>query len=280
MKGLILLIPPLIVMIGIFHGPFFEEWLYSCKTGINSTELHPCLFQPWSECSLIHPQEQCRIVYFHGRGRSLNYNYYFLLPLYRATRCSIIPFEYPGCHAVSTNTTYEALLEAAKKTVRDVISGSSTNVYLMGTSMGCSVLLSSIPTDNLHNVKGIILENPPTLLSEVASFHTNYYLPSLVVRFLIGERNDWPVNTGLSIIAAANRKVLILTSEDDELVPSSMGYEIATTLNRANTTVTHVILEKCNHGDAPSHYRYQSSIKTFIESCSNRQIFLQIRGSR
>jgi len=266
MKGFVLFLLPLIFTVGLFYGPFFEEWLYSCKIGFTSHEIHQCLSQPWSESSLIHPQEQCRIVYFHGRGRSLNYNYYFLLPLYRATKCSIIPFEYPGCHAVLTNTTYEALLEAAKEKLSNVISGSSANVYLMGTSMGCSILLSSLPSDYLYNVKGVILENPPTSLSEVASFHTNYYIPSSFVRFMIGERNDWPVKSGILTIAAANWKILVLTSEKDELVPPSMGYKIVAELNKTKNKVTHVVLEGCNHGDAPSHYKYQSSIKSFIYS--------------
>lgn len=248
---------------------YFEQWLYKCQstsTGIVDTWKNhglpnPKRFQLHSPDTIVfeYPNATCRIFYFHGRGRTLAFNYYFLGPLFHNTRCSIVAFEYP----TSPYTDREMVFENARLVVYFGISNYETRDFLMCSSMGCSVLLKLLdqmleyPTGAM--IRGVVLENPPTSLSKVASFHTNYWVPSFLIRSLIGEKNDWEVSN----VFKHKCKILLFTSERDELVPASMGCEIAKEYGKTNS-VTHVILERANHGDAPSHPKYQKAIKDFI----------------
>lgn len=272
---------------------YLEKWLYGCQ----SKDLSPICNDPSFVCALssIHhshglpepkrlvrsyslifeyPESTCAVFYFHGRGRTADYNYYSLGPLYHNTRCSIVAFEYPGCITSLKDTRPEVLYFEAYQMLFWNLPAFQKN-YLMCSSMGCSILLRLLanvidlpsglrligPTsDNrLPEVAGVILENPPTSLSGVASFHTNYWVPALFIDTVIGFDNDWAAPT----ILKYQNNILILTSEKDELVPASMSYELANRYNKTNN-VTHLILEGANHGDAPSHPKYQRLISGFI----------------
>lgn len=205
-----------------------------------------------------YPESNCIILYFHGRGRTLGYNYYFLGPLFQSTKCSIIAFEYPMCRydPASINAGPDILLERGINLIESI--PLINRNYLMCSSMGCSILLKALEKTRIRTfalLDGLILENPPTSLSEVASFHTNYWIPSFLIQILMGSKHDWKV----SDFFEHKFKILILTSEKDEIVPSTMGYDLATRFGTTNN-VTHVILDGANHGDAPSHPKYQESI--------------------
>lgn len=214
-----------------------------------------------------YPGFDCLIYYFHGRGRTLGYNYYFLGPLFQSSKCSIIAFEYPMCRydPASTNTGPDILLERAGKLIETV--EPARRNYLMCSSMGCSILLKALEKTHIlydTRLNGLILENPPSSLSEVASFHTDYWIPAFLIQNLMGSKNDWKVSDVFEHKFYHSCKILILTSEKDEIVPSTMGYDLATRFGTTNN-VTHVILDGANHGDAPSHPKYQESISLFLK---------------
>ena len=213
-----------------------------------------------------YPDSDCLILYFHGRGRTLGYNYYFLGPLFQSSKCSIIAFEYPMCQydPSSTNAGPDIILKRAINLIESI--PHINRNYMICSSMGCSVLLKALEETHIRHyalLDGLVLENPPTSLSKVASFHTNYWIPSFLIQTLMGSRNDWKVSNVFEH-TIYRCKILILTSEKDEIVPSTMGYDLATRFGTTNN-VTHVILEGANHGDAPSHPKYQESISLFLK---------------
>jgi hypothetical protein len=254
---------------------YLEDQFYSCESTNAPGEMWcnmyqdnrynhglPCPKHHHSNSVIFeYPESNCIILYFHGRGRTLGYNYYFLDPLFQSTKCSIIAFEYPMCQydPASINAGPDILLERAINLIESI--PLINRNYLMCSSMGCSILLKALEKTRIRTflLDGLILENPPTSLSEVASFHTNYWIPSFLIQILMGSKNDWKVSDVFSRF-----KILILTSEKDELVPSTMGYDLATRFGTTNN-VTHVILEGANHGDAPSHPKYQESISLFLK---------------
>lgn len=297
MKGLILYILffggmiPLGVHIGRGH---LEKWLYSCQSEyfkpICNDHGWVCFYgqshnyglpdpRPFYGTTMIfdYPNATCSITYFHGRGRPIHYNYYFLGPLYQNTKCSVIAYEYPGCSVFSYSlSAHDFFFNAYSMLLVNLQNSRYSKNYLMCSSMGCSLLMRlmgdpiEVPWRYLYNlgslwenkfpqVDGIVLENPPTSLSEVASFHTRYIILPSWIHALIGPEHDWLIPSKLK----HQGRILLFTSEKDELVPAEMGYIIYEKYGKTNN-ITHIILEGANHGDAPSHPKYQKSIQDFI----------------
>jgi hypothetical protein len=250
---------------------YFEEWLYRCQSNndrryndmrwaaiVDKNYFHkyglpyPTDYYAKNAQIFHYPDSSCRIFYFHGRGRTIHFNYYLLGPLYQKSKCSIVAFEYPACEydPASSNDGPDIILERATKLVDTV----KEQDHLICSSMGCSILLTALSKlEESKHFKRLVLENPPTSLSEVASF------PSFLLRALIGEKNDWRVPPVLK----HQCKILVLTSEEDELVPKSMSYKLVEQYNKTHE-VKHVILLGSNHGNAPSHPKYMESILDFI----------------
>lgn len=252
---------------------YFEEWLYRCQTN-NDPHYNAMLWAvtvdrnffrkyglPYPTDYYIrnaqifyYPDSSCRIFYFHGRGRTVHFNYYFLGPLYQKSKCSVVTFEYPACEydPASLNDGPDIILERAAKLVDTV----KEQDHLICASMGCSILLTALSklTEPKH-FERLVLENPPTSLSEVASFRYQYQIPSFLFRALIGEKNDWKVPPVLK----HQCKILVLTSEEDQIVPTTMSYNLVEQYNKTHE-VKHIILLGSNHGDAPSNYKYMESI--------------------
>lgn len=252
---------------------YFEQWLYRCQSN-NDPIYNDMRWAAIADPSYFHkyvlpypvdyyiknaqifyyPNSSCRIFYFHGRGRTIHFNYYFLGPLYEKSKCSIVTFEYPACQydPASSNDGPDILLESATKLV-ETVKGQD---HLLCASMGCSILLTALSKlDESKYFARLILENPPTSISEVASFHSQYCIPSFLFRALIGEKNDWKVPPVLK----HQCKILVLTSEEDELVPKTMSYQLVEQYGKTHK-VKHVLLLGSNHGDAPSNHKYMESL--------------------
>lgn len=274
-KGFFFLFVLLFVSVVWIARPKLEQWLYRCQsttprcndplfccTDIYEMHRLPLPFSYGKNTEIFeNPESKCRILYFHGRGRTRHYNFYMLGPLYHETKCSIVVFEYPACDfdPLGPNDGPEILFDRAKTLLLERVDLQTD--FLMCSSMGCSILLKVleiVSTPSAH-FKGIILENPPTSLADVVSFHT--WIPNFFIIPFLGVKNDWRISDDFPYTVD---KVLLFTSEKDELVPPIMGSEIAQHFVAKGMNVTQVHLYGANHGDAPSHPLYQKAIKEFI----------------
>lgn len=249
----------LLVVIQFLLGRF----LYSCGAPPAGLYLHG-LPQPVVNPPIVRfefPQSTCQIAYFHGRGRPLPWNYYMLGPLYLQTGCTIVALEY-------CSLRFDAILESARDLAH---CPEGMRCFFMCASMGCSIMLRSLNL-TAADVSGAILENPPTSLAEVASFHLNDLIPSSVLAAIIGHESDWRVPVPLP----RHWRALLLTSEKDEIVPPHMSDALAGNgINAAR-----VFLTGANHGNAPSHPLYLISIKHFIAGRASPSTMRQTNHTR
>lgn len=248
----------LLVVIQFLLGRF----LYSCGAPPAGLYLHG-LPQPVVNPPIVRfefPQSTCQIAYFHGRGRPLPWNYYMLGPLYLQTGCTIIALEY-------CSLRFDAILESARDLTH---CPEGMRCFFMCASMGCSIMLRSL--DSTAAVSDLILENPPTSLAAVASFHLHDWIPSAALKVILGPDNDWEAPVPLP----SHWRALLLTSEKDEIVPPHMSDALAG--NGINAT--RVLLTRANHGDAPSHPLYLISIKHFIAGRASPSTMRQTNHTR
>jgi dienelactone hydrolase len=179
--------------------------------------------------------------------------------MYHVNQCTIIPFLYPGC-VDESRTTADDVIKEARALLTDWTLSHGHNNIVMGSSFGCSILLAVLSTTNIVSSR-VILENPLTSLSEVAAWHTNNVVPESLIRWFIVPDNNWKLPPR---IRCQDCDLLVLTSEADELVPSDMSTKIITKFEDTASSITHVVLQGANHGDAPSHPEYKKAINAFL----------------
>jgi dienelactone hydrolase len=152
------------------------------------------------------------------------------------------------------------VIKEARALLTDLTLSRGNKNIVMGSSFGCSILLAVLSTTNIVSSR-IILENPLTSLSEVAAWHTNDVVPESLIRWFIAPDNNWEQPPH---IHCHDCNLLVLTSEADELVPSNMSTKIIAKFEDTASSITHVVLQGANHGDAPSHPEYKKAINAFL----------------
>lgn len=215
--------------------------------------------EPQGDLEFVHPHAKQAILYFHGHGRSVVHNYWSLGRMYRTFNVTIKAFEFPSCRTGPKSAV--PLIEAAQLFLLQHLAHAPENqrIVVLCASFGCNVALHAmhyIKQPTLNRINEIIFENP--LLSIVGVLE--YHMP-LVPGVLWSLASHWTVTRDTLPGVPGGKRALIIVSDDlDEVVPPTMGWELAEWLATDNV----VILYGRNHGNASAHGRYLPAIAEFF----------------
>ena len=208
------------------------------------------------------------MFYFVGNGMSIKQEYWRLGMIYNVCNCTLHVLANLACYAPITwvpgyaprlmtidDTQYLAhALEHVDQ---------STQITIMGTSLDTGRAIRAVEAQQTRIIKRVthmILENPFTTVSGVLSH-------ILGVDISIGNQfifDHWNNDRTFSMLVnkydgfTFNANVLILTSEQDDIVPLGMSTTLMNicTSSPFNITCTQCQLPGCNHGDTVSHPRF------------------------
>lgn len=207
----------------------------------------------------FHPKEECTVFFFHGRGRGVEHNYWFLGQVYRELKATIKVFEYPTCR---TPASSEDVVDAAAQFLKHNVWFHRQRNVVLCASFGCSIVLQAlqrVPEQTREWIDGIVFENPHTSIAGVIEHH----IPALPLFLLsVLALDKWSVTRESVRGLPGGKRAMVVVSALDDMVPPQMGLDLAEWLGTENVTV----LPKCNHGDAPAHPAYLPALAKFVAS--------------
>lgn len=185
--------------------------------------------------------------FFHGNGAHPLNALWHLGEIYRVCDCTIVVFSYMslGHSEAQTSQALEAYVEKC-------IAHDPRHHWLFGMSLGTNAAIrASLMTSN---IRGIILENPFTMFAD--------FMPTVVsvlVRDGLLPVDNW---NSLQLAAKIDKPVLVLSSEQDQVVPAWQHLNVFDALR---TSKRHFVsLKGASHGDALSHPDHLLSLIEFI----------------
>jgi pimeloyl-ACP methyl ester carboxylesterase len=196
------------------------------------------------------------IVHFHGNGEQLA-DLGRVIPGLRAAGFGVLAVEYPGYGLAAGTPSEASLLSAAREAVahlRDQRGIPAERTVLQGQSLGSGVA-SQLAAQG-HGA-ALVLISPFTSMTDLAA----RLFPALPVGRLVRDRFDTR-----GIARSVRVPVLIVHGDRDEVVPFSMGEELARTFPDAR--LEHV--EGAHHNDLwLSHGReVAAAIRAFVRERS------------
>ena len=187
------------------------------------------------------------IVHFHGNGEQLGDLGRVITGL-RAGRLGVLAVEYPGYGLAAGTPSEETLLSAAREALayaRDRLGTAGERIVLQGQSLGSGVA-SQLAAQG-HGA-ALVLISPFTSMTDLAG----RIFPALPMHRLVRDRFDTR-----GIARSIRVPVLIVHGDRDEIVPFSMGVELARTFPDARL----VRVEGAHHNDLwVSHGREVASV--------------------
>lgn len=177
------------------------------------------------------------IVVFHGNaGTAADRDFYVsaLAPLgYR-----VILAEYPGYGGRKGDPGEEVFVSDAKETMRIALEQYGKPLYMLGESLGCGVVASTVKI-SLVPVDGIILITPWDTLLSVAKYH----FPWLPVRLFLRDTYDTIGN-----LKEFQGRIAVIGAERDEVVPIQHAQTLFASLPGNNKMWT---IREAKHNDWP-----------------------------
>lgn len=157
------------------------------------------------------------ILFLHGNAYNVEHYYHKTVPLATAGYSVFIP-EYRGFggqgHEISQKYLEEDALNAVK--YLNIIGFANKDIVIYGMSLGTYTALYAA-TENQKDgaFDALILEVPFTSLLNTAEYHVTFFgIKTVPLDLLVTDTYD---NTAL--IGRINTRILVMTTEDDELIP-------------------------------------------------------------
>lgn len=239
---------------------FQNKLVYSC--GLVKQQLPPQAFglpEPWYKfngavTSFLVASSNKSIYFFHGNGIRAENTWWHVGRLFGICNCNVHVIENLDCLEPATwfGHSQRDISYHAHLILRNLLNKNHTNI-IVAVSLGTAVAMSAL--DEL-SIDKIVLENPFTSVGDLIAHYTaSFQFPSALI-FRI-----WKTKL---FIRSVTQPLLILTSENDEIVPPSMSLIL---INAAKNSVSkqHVVLRGALHGHAGAHPDYLPEIAKFIK---------------
>jgi fermentation-respiration switch protein FrsA (DUF1100 family) len=178
-------------------------------TSADGTKLHGWLAE--------HPNPRAVLMYCHGNGDCVGYLGPVLQELRDKHQLTIFAFDYRGYGKSAGAPSEVGILadgDAAQKWLADRTGRKSTDIVLMGRSLGGGV---AVDLAAKNGARALILQNTPTSMPDAASY-LYWFAP---VHWLMKNRYD-----SLSKIGRYSGPVLISHGTADTLVPFALGQKL------------------------------------------------------
>jgi len=183
----------------------FEELTFRTSDGV--------MLHGWY---MPHPDARFTVLHFHGNAGNISHR----LHLYRrwhAFGLSVFAFDYRGYGKSEGKPGEDGLYEdgrAAWHELTDRLKTPPDSVIFAGRSLG-SAVAANLSTE--MKAAGLALETPFTSVPDMA----DHYYPWLPLRFFMQSRFDL-----LEAIKGNTAPLLIISAQDDEIVPTGMDERI------------------------------------------------------
>lgn len=195
------------------------------------------------------------VVYFHGRGRSVEWDIWFL----QRIKHNVLAIEYPDINKFKTVHEY-ILIEACIHRLRDHLNKiKSKRLLFYGSSFGNNVMLKTLEEFSPEHI-GIVLENPLLSISKAGCLRVlgEYFCDNIGNPFkYIFEYNDWDVSEYLK---KTRCPILHYQSVFDELVPVTMLRKLQPLYHNAS-----IMYFPTNHGEIKNEDKVIQFLNYFID---------------
>ncbi len=200
--------------------------------------------------------EYSTIIYFGGNMQSSD-NFFFHMHENNNwgmfADYNFLMIDYPGYGYSSGTTNYNNIIKAADSIYQFVKESSyygNNKIIIMGFSLGTGV---ATYVASSHNTDGLILiapyNNGQALYNSVCNI---FYGP---LKLLV--RNPFPSD---QFAKNVNTNVLIIASEDDEVIPFKLSQKLSNCFNHAEL----ITMTKLHHNDLLSNTDVKNEIKLFL----------------
>ncbi len=158
------------------------------------------------------------IIFFHGNGGSLFSQYPLITPLVRKG-FNIFMFDYSGFgysegKAKQKNAFKDGI--AAINYVSDFLQNKTDNILIYGQSFGGQLSLACYLASNAKNIKGLVVEGTFTS-NKAMGKHTAGGFGKMMTKEQFNAKET---------VKKLQLPLLVIHSEDDEVIPFAMGKEI------------------------------------------------------
>lgn len=176
-----------------------------------------------------HPEARFTLLHFHGNAGNISHRLH-LYEQWHRMGLSVFAISYRG-YGKSEGTPSEAgFYSDARAAWRELIKRQkipSSQIIIVGRSLGCAVA-AKLATET--KPAALVLETPFTNIPDMATEHYPWIVP---IRFLTQTRFDT-----LDLISRVNTPTLVMSAENDEIVPVTMSKKIYAAANEPKQWVT------------------------------------------
>lgn len=197
-----------------------------------------------------HPDPRGTVLFCHGNAGNISHRVGTLRLLHDLGLATLI-FDYPGYGLSEGSTGEQACYRAARAADDWLRAEGCERIVVWGRSLGGAVAAQ------------VALERPPRVLVLESTFTSMPELgqrlyPWLPARWLTRNRFDT-----LLKLSSIDTPVLVIHSEDDEVIPSEHGYELYRAAGSPKRLVT--LIGDHNNGFMDSGPRYTGEIDLFLD---------------
>jgi fermentation-respiration switch protein FrsA (DUF1100 family) len=176
-----------------------------------------------------HPEARFTLLHFHGNAGNISHRLHLYEQWYRMG-LSLFAIDYRG-YGKSEGTPSEAgFYSDARAAWKELVKRQkvpASQIIIAGRSLGCAVA-AKLATET--KPAALVLETPFTSIPDMAAEHYPWIVP---VQFLAQTQFDT-----LDLIGHVDAPTMVISAENDEIVPTAMGKKIYAGANEPKQFVT------------------------------------------
>jgi len=176
-----------------------------------------------------HSKARFTLLHFHGNAGNISHRIH-LYEQWHRMGLSVLAIDYRG-YGKSEGTPSEAgLYSDARAAWNELVNNQdipASQVIIAGRSLGCAVA-AKLATET--KPAALVLETPFTNIPDMAAEHYPWIVP---IQYLARTRFD-----ALGLIEKVNTPIMVITAQNDELVPEAMSKKIYAAAHQPKQLVT------------------------------------------
>ncbi len=176
-----------------------------------------------------HPKPRFTLLHFHGNAGNISHRLH-LYEKWHQMGFSVFAVEYRGYGNSQGSPSEEGFYRDANAAWNELVKKQhipASKIIIAGRSLGCAVA-TKLATET--QPASLILETPFTNISDMATEHYPWVFP---VRYLARTKFDT-----LALIKRVQVPVMVISAENDQIVPAFMAQEIYSAANKPKHAIT------------------------------------------
>jgi len=176
-----------------------------------------------------HPAARFTLLHFHGNAGNISHRLH-LYENWHRMGLSVFAIEYRGYGKSEGAPSEAGFYSDARAAWEELVKRQNipaSAIIIAGRSLGCAVA-TKLATET--KPAALVLETPFTSIADMAAEHYPWLIP---LRFLVQAKFDT-----LDLVGRVHAPVMVISAENDELVPVAMGQNIYAAANEPKEVVT------------------------------------------